>query len=141
MHDEHFVVRILHMSCCRLIQPVKWYVIWYMMWYLKKDMFCKEHILVRQPPNPLNSMPNSTTVIVILMSSMKNLTHPLNCKFYVDSKNGVIVRCCISGTCFNYSLHKLQVTKKSQQLNSMSSLYPILERFAACSMRCESHSQ
>ena len=44
MHDEHFVVRILHTSCCRLIQPLKMYVIWYMMWYLEKDMFCKEHI-------------------------------------------------------------------------------------------------
>ena len=39
-----FVVRILHTSCCRLIQPVKMYAIWYMMWYLEKDMFCKEHI-------------------------------------------------------------------------------------------------
>ncbi len=43
VHDEHFVVCILHMSCCRLIQPVKMYVIWYMMWYLEKDMFSKEH--------------------------------------------------------------------------------------------------
>ena len=40
-----FVVRILHMSCCRLIQPVKMYTNWYMMWYLTKDMFCKEHNL------------------------------------------------------------------------------------------------
>ena len=44
MHDEHFVVRILHTSCWRLIQPVKMYINWYMMWYLKKDMLCKEHI-------------------------------------------------------------------------------------------------
>ena len=44
-HDEHFLVCILRTYCCRLIQPVKMYVNWYMMWYLKKDMFCKEHIL------------------------------------------------------------------------------------------------
>ena len=44
-HDEHFLVRILRTYCCRLIQPVKMYVIWYMMWYLEKDMFCKEHDL------------------------------------------------------------------------------------------------
>ncbi len=41
---NNFVIRILHTSCCRLIQPVKMYVIWYMMWYLEQDMFCKEHI-------------------------------------------------------------------------------------------------
>ena len=44
-HGEHFLVRILRTYCCRLIQPVKMYLIWYMMWYLKKDMFCKEHDL------------------------------------------------------------------------------------------------
>ena len=44
-HDEHFLVRILRTYCCRLIQPVKMYVIWYMMWYLEKDMLCKEHII------------------------------------------------------------------------------------------------
>ncbi len=42
-----FVVRILHTSCCRLIQPVKMYTNWYMMWYLKKDMFCREHTFFR----------------------------------------------------------------------------------------------
>ena len=45
VHDEHFLVRILRMYCCRLIQPVKMYAIWYMMLYLKKDIFCKEHDL------------------------------------------------------------------------------------------------
>ena len=41
-----FVVCVLHMSCCRLIQPVNSHVIWYMMWYLEQDMFCKKHIFL-----------------------------------------------------------------------------------------------
>ncbi len=44
VHNKYFVVYVLHVSCCRLIQPVEMYTNCYMMWYLKKDMFCKEHI-------------------------------------------------------------------------------------------------
>ena len=34
--QKHFVVGILHMSCCRLIQPVEMYTSWYMIWVPKK---------------------------------------------------------------------------------------------------------
>ncbi len=46
VHDKYFVVHILHVSCCRLIQLVELYTNWYMMWCLKKDKFCKEHIFL-----------------------------------------------------------------------------------------------
>ena len=45
LHDEYIYSMFLQVSCSRLIQPVEVYINWYIMWYLKKDMFCREHII------------------------------------------------------------------------------------------------